>query len=403
MKKFIIGGIALSLSFCLCACSNTQSDTALTRLSNQLDATTNTISNIQTVNPSDIAITPAMIDMIATKDIPSSVAHSSKQTQDVLLNEQYYRSEILTRASYLKNCISKDLTLSKAQASAVKELTESLSKYTNSISYTKSELSDSIQAVSNMKKNVGKNSEKINAKLNIIACNSNARSAFYENIINTLSQLESQVGTCCNNGSCEEKTTKPLKNIDTYISKPDECQDCDNTNTNKTISHYQTNPPFSTYNRYARFSSSRNTDTYGPTMRNIDTYGGFNNYGYGINNGYYGQYGIPQVYGNTPYANPNLIPRLYNSNNFNRMNSLPNQTPYVNADNVEDTKNDSAESNKIMTLEEPIVDAEIITQSPEMPESEENLPITAHGDNTETLAVFSNLDVNSKISNLMKK
>ena len=204
MKKFLIGLSAIGLSVALTACGTSPNDAAINGLSKQLDDTSNTLSEFSTVNPTDLSMSKDTLSALATND--NSIYDNIIGTQQSLLNEQYYKTDILNRTAKIKSCLSKDLSLSKAQISAVKDLTNNLAKYTNSVSYTKSELNSAIKSVSSMKKNATKNYDKISAKLNRIACNSNTRMAYYENIINTLNQLENFL--CCEN--CNENLNENL-------------------------------------------------------------------------------------------------------------------------------------------------------------------------------------------------
>ena len=91
----------------------------------------------------------------------------------------------------------------------MKDLTNNLCKYTNSVSYSKNELDSTIKSIVSLKKKTEKNAEKINAKFNRLACNSNSRSAYYENIIKTLEELGFYFD-CNENPSYPENVNKPV-------------------------------------------------------------------------------------------------------------------------------------------------------------------------------------------------
>lgn len=388
--------MATTLCLTLAACGTTSNNAALTSLGNQLDETANTISNIQTVNPTDLNISKSTLDNIATKN--GAVYNNALQAQQSLLSEEYYKTDILNKTAKIKNNLSQDLKLSKAQTSAVKDLTGSLMKYTNSVAYSQSEMSSSIKSIVSMKKNVDKNMEKINAKLNRLACNSNARSSFYENILNTLNQLDNCLTSNYvepqNNQDIKEnenqqtqqtKTTtenkKGLKkNIDSYITYPERdytnptnsnennCNYCENGTQNLQNTNPSNCPNNSTNcnenyatNRYNRFNNTRNTDTYGPTIRNIDTYGGYGIEN-GINNGYaYGNGMYNGMYGNSPYGNGmnGFNREFYNSNNFNRMtNPMIEQSVTLANSNIPEKRLEDFEKvnedNTVEKIEQPI-------------------------------------------------
>ncbi len=383
MKKIFLGVVALTLTFVLTACGTSANSAAITSLGNQLDETANAISNIQTVNPSDLNITKTMLESMTADNTNERLYNNAYSTQQNLLNEEYYKTDILRKTANIKNCLSKNIKLSKAQISAVKDLTSSLAKYTNSISYSESEMNSAVKSISSMKKNITKNAEKINAKLNRLACNSNSRSSYYENLINTLDQLENCLNVSCTEDSEQQTQTETSQTNQTESGTTDSAQTKTKTGITKNIDTYSTNdntnyknqtrqnpynyayngnrgyypanyynnqylpenyynysaPYGNVYNRFNRFNPSRNTDTYGPMMRNIDTYG-YNNannnfYGYGINGVY--RNGINYGNGYTYGINGNYANKLYNSNNFNRL-STPYATTYANTDSKQEPR-----------------------------------------------------------------
>lgn len=334
MKKIFIGATALTLSVVLVGCGGSGNNAAITNLSNQLDDTANTVSSVQTVNPTDLNMTKSMLDTIASKDNSEAIYDNVIVTQQSLLGEEYYKMDILNKTATLKNKLSKDLKLSKAQTNAVKELTNSLSKYTNSVEYTKNEMNSTVKSISSLKKNVDKNSDKINAKLNRLSCNSNTRSAYYENILNTLNEIgkylnceeTQQPNTALNEQNKNEMTyeNERNKNIDTYLpenqqnvneQQDENCQNCPSQNQLPYNANNFNRLPYNSnnFNRmnggfygnyagypaypagygaygnnpmgyngfgaygfgngfYGRFNPTRNTDSYAPLTRNIDTY-----------------------------------------------------------------------------------------------------------------------------------
>ena len=295
MKKIILGITAITLCICLSACGKGASATAITSLSNQLDTTSNTISEMSTISPAEINI---------EEDKSQDLSLSSKETQSSLLNEQYYRAEILEKTTQIKEKMSKDVKLSKNETAALKDLVLSLNKYTDFIANSKGEMQNSAKSISTMKKDVNKNKEKLGAKINRLACNSNIRSAYYENILQTLDQIETffEDTEGLEETKTESRTSLP-KNIDTYRNEEEQ----ESTLPPETL---PTRNNFG-YGRWNRFNPMRNTDTYGPTLRNIDGYNGM--YGYNNGFGYPGYYGRPMM----PMG-PN---GAYGSNYYNRATS----------------------------------------------------------------------------------
>lgn len=412
MKKIILGITAILLTITLSACGASPNDAAITNLGNQLDETANTITSFKMINPNDISISTEKASTLSNENSNAMISNS-QQAQFSLLNEQYYKTDILRQTARLKSGLSKNLKFSKAQISAIKDYTNNLGKYTNSIAYTESEMENTAKSVGVLKKNITKNVEKINAKLSRLTCNSNARLTYFENILYTLDELENclnlnfnqnesqippiVIDTPSNDDNKNDTTDSTaqtqtkndknkLKNIDTYITYPNDsstkntkdCKFCEknNENTQTKNQSYPINQEVSESGKYYRyinpvmsrdelyinnggqFNPARNTDTYAPMVRNIDTYGINNGVGYGMNtpfganrmysgngiyNGMYGNrfygngygynYGFNQM--NGPYG-------AYNSNNINRM-TMPYQYPAVAPVNGDNSDADTSE------------------------------------------------------------
>ena len=389
MKKIIIGACAIGMCFVLTACGTSKNDATLTRLGNQLDETANTISNIQTINPTEITLTADSLEKISAKESPYPLYRNIRTAQESLQTEEQIKSIILNKTTNIKSNLSKNLTLSKSQISAIKELTENLGKYTNSISYSKNDLQSTAKAINSLKKNVEKFSPQLNAKINRLTCNSNARSAYYENLLATLNEIENcvypygydnqmalykeqntqnQFNTSQNttNDTNESENKQGIKNIDTYQQTTNNytnCNDCDDKNCENCTNqpqqpqyynqyatpyglrnHYPYN--YSAITPYSQFNPNRNTDTYGPTLRNIDTYG--NNYAYnGINNYPVYNNAYNNFMFNKRYYPNQQFGHFYTSNDINRLayENVPPMTTYVNssADNLEPSINENQE------------------------------------------------------------
>ena len=179
MKKFIIGMTAITLGLCLTACGTAKDNASLTKLSNQLDDTSSTISSISTISPLQVDLT----------DLEDNLSSAGKDTQQSLLNEQYYKAEILEKTAKIRNKLAHSDKITSSQSSAISDLTESLDKYTEMVKDSQTEMKGSARAIKTLKKN-NKNKDRLGAKLNRLACNSNVRSAYYENLLNTLNQID---------------------------------------------------------------------------------------------------------------------------------------------------------------------------------------------------------------------
>ena len=340
--KIFLGMSALVLSLALAGCGGNSEANAVNNLSSQLDKTNNSIATVREYSETDLDLTKETLDKLATDENCERIQRNVQVAKNALMAENYYRNSVMNETAKIKQYLSRgDIKLAKNQVSALKDLSASLSKYNNNVARSSSEFNSTFRNYNNSKRSANKNPERINARLNKIACNSNARCAYYENLLNTLNQVQEILGIYNNqnlpnnnqiienenelensenennaidgNETNEENNGGLVKNIDTYR------QDVNNTNNINNVNNLPTNNNLNNTNfannypntpagnnnmmyypdnmigRRHVLNPNRNTDTYGPTIRNIDTYRGNGNY---YNNGY--NYG-------------------YNSNNFNRM------------------------------------------------------------------------------------
>lgn len=325
MKKIILGITAIALSFCLTACGSASNDAGLTDLSNQLDETSNTIVDMQTISPNSISL---------SQSLKNDKLHSASQNaRQYSLTEQYYKAEILEKTAQIRDKLDSNVKLSKNQSSALKDLVLSLNKNTCLAKNTKGEMMSAEKTIKSLKKSSSKNQERLSAKYNKLRCNSNIRMAYYENILDILDEIEN----CLNiteddtqtkvlsletedkqDANIEPKTAKKSyfrKNIDTF--KPAE---------DKNVVE----------NEQKDDLRGRNADTYGPSIRNIDTY---NPYRYS---------NIPYGYGAMPYGGYQMpygrgFMRRYpggafGSNYYNRISTPQNPSIPASTENLENIK-----------------------------------------------------------------
>ena len=306
MKKIFLGIIALTMCVTLTACGTSQSNAAVNGLGNQLDETINTVSHIQTVSPTDINLTQYSFDNSSTNG--NGIYNNMLAAQNSLMNEEYYKMNILNMTAKIKNDLGKEIQLSKAQASALKDLTYSLNRYTNSVGYTRNELDSTVKSISNLKKNPDKNMDKINARLNRLACNSNARASYYENILNTLEQIENYISS----GTTDE-TKQP--NQDETTKTPNTLENGTNYSANENNSQVvrselkKENRNENNQTNQNKTGLTKNIDTYrNPNEINENNGNDLNNNGDDCQNGNCGE-GI-----DCPYPN--------NGQNFNQVNRM---------------------------------------------------------------------------------
>lgn len=337
MKKIILTAVAATICVALVGCGGNKTDPAIANLNNQLDETANAISSIQTISPTEFNINKAALHTTASS--ATNLSSNMMETQQAVSADQYYKTEILNKTARLKQNLGTNLKLSKSQISAIKDLTGALNKYTTSVNYSKNEIKNAAKSISNLKKDISKNSDKINAKLNRIICNCNARAAYFENILKTLDEIENYV-TCedcqTETPNTESQNSNKISNIDTYQNQDTENQQDLQTNFTK--------PERKTYNSneinrlalnrsygfngyynggmpYGGYGYNGFYGNYAGTNGINGNYGTFGNgYGYGNNN--FGMYGNGGMYGNNmygygaAYGYPNM-PYMYRFN-YNR-------------------------------------------------------------------------------------
>ena len=103
MKKILLAASAIALTITLAACGTSTNEATIKNLSNQLDDTSNTLSDIKTVNTSDISMSKNTLSALATKD--ESIYDTIIGTQQSLLNEEYYKTNILSKTAKIKSCL----------------------------------------------------------------------------------------------------------------------------------------------------------------------------------------------------------------------------------------------------------------------------------------------------------
>lgn len=358
-SKIILGAVSLLLSVALTGCASNGETSAKTNLSSQLDKTSNSIATVKSVSMSDVNVDDEKLSAITDEAKCQSLKNSLMRTQNTLQAEEYYKNEILGKTAVIKKYLQKeDLKLAKGELNALKDLTANLSNYNDNVARSSNEFNSTYRNYNTMKRGVARNVERVNAKLNKIACNSNMRCAYYINILNTLQNIEEVLGiddaeyynslrenftdgtyngefifdeeldnnTSDNNIADNGNTL--YDNTNNNGSTTDNTSDNGNDTNNNSNNNNNTNTPstevkktkkrflpknIDTYKDVDNDSAdnlndvdgntedlaNNNIDTYGPFRRNIDTYRPYGTGIYGAN-GYYGNYG--GGYYGAPYA-----------------------------------------------------------------------------------------------------
>lgn len=310
MKKiYVILAIVAILS--ISGCSYGKESQASQSLSAQIDNIEKTVSSTSTNEVIDVS---PSISVDANTTL-TSLQNYKATAYNNMMQEESLRQDILALSGSIKLHTHAPYKLNKTQANSIIELTTNLGKNADKLENTKGLVKNAVKKV---KRHLN-SGEKVNltqAESSYISLNNamNERYAYMSNIYANLEQIY-RILDIENNTSISEaaNSTQPETvqkegkkgNIDTfsapaqnYPTQPNQSTaPVDQVQMPPIINNQQYNPPYNygygIYNR-GTFNPNRNTDTFYPHHRNIDTYRfNPNAYFYGngaYNNGYYSNY-----------------------------------------------------------------------------------------------------------------
>ena len=192
-NKVVLGVIVLLLCVTTLGCNNSSNAMIKTNLSSQLDKTNNSIATVKSVSASDVELNNKT--QITDERKSANFQNTLARAQNSLEAERYLKSEIQHKTAFIKKYLQKeDLKLKRTELNALKDLTATLSAYNDNVARSSNEFNSTYRNYNTMKKGAFKNIDRVNAKLNKIASNSNARCAYYINILSTLDEMEGILG-----------------------------------------------------------------------------------------------------------------------------------------------------------------------------------------------------------------
>lgn len=192
-NKVVLGAIVLLLCVTTLGCNNSSNAMIKTNLSSQLDKTNNSIATVKSVSASDVELNNKT--QITDERKSANFQNTLARAQNSLEAERYLKSEIQHKTAFIKKYLQKeDLKLKRTELNALKDLTATLSAYNDNVARSSNEFNSTYRNYNTMKKGAFKNIDRVNAKLNKIASNSNARCAYYINILSTLDEMEGILG-----------------------------------------------------------------------------------------------------------------------------------------------------------------------------------------------------------------
>lgn len=292
----------------LCGCASGREMQA----SQSLNAQVNNIEKVISSTSTNEVLDVSPYSTIDANTTTTSVQNYKITAYNNMMREEALRQDILTINASLKSYTQNPYRLNPAQSNGIIQLTKNINNEIAKFSEAKSNTQNNVKRLKKTLNNTSLNLSEIECNYISLNNNMNERYAYMSNIYSNLEQihriLEIQKGATQDNMSekvqttenTDDNTTKNTKNIDTYSNASQQ----NNQTAQQNIPPIPQNPNvMPTYNNYynngyfnqGNFNPNRNTDSFYPRFRNIDTYR-FNpnhyNYGYSYNNGYYnGQYG----------------------------------------------------------------------------------------------------------------
>ena len=299
MKKSIIA-IAVFPCIFLCGCGQSQPST-LNNLSSHIQSCIHTVEGTST---NEVASVSPSIDFDANSTATNLQTYKATSYQN-MLHEENLRQDIFTISNSIQSCIKNTSTLSQSKLKALQNIGANLKEYSTQLEQTKPIVKEKVYQISTALQSQANIDIEETATYYLALNNSmNDRNAYLSNLYSNL-QAAYNIICCCpqedntcntcqqeNNIQQAEQQSKSKKNIDTFKNS---AKQPPNVNfADKTIPPAVTNQYGYNYGYYSRgtFNPDRNTDSFYPRVRNIDTYR-YNPTAY--NQGYYQS--LPQ---NTP-------------------------------------------------------------------------------------------------------
>ena len=301
MKKSFIALFYLAACTLLVGCSSPQTE-AMQSLENQLTRVENIVGNSAISNLSQIS-SNGNIDANTTQ---SSLQRQKHYSYENMRREDNLKSDISTMVACIKKCTKNDLKLTKNQASLIKQLSNNIAKNTTSFNSTTSHTQTTANKVAKSLKSYSDlNLSELEGNYLTLSNDMNERYAYMSNIYSNLEKIYTLLG--CDNCSqaddsscknCEEgeqapSTNQPsTKNIDTFENTAKNNTPLPQSNANFCPNCPPNNIAPPPYNN--QFNYGRNTDSFYPRLRNIDSYRQPINYN-GYPQYYNGYYSYPSI------------------------------------------------------------------------------------------------------------
>ena len=297
MKKLVLSTICGLVCLTLVGCSSSSQSKAITDLSSQLERMQNTVSSISTSEVYDV--TPMSYNYLSSSnnsDVAGRTSTLMQNSQNALATHENLRNQINASCATLKATLGQKYNLTKNQKNAIKTLTSALSKYNTEISNKSAGIKNATQIIKKYKNYDNINADQLNVGYTALNNEMQERIALFSNVLSTIDQVESVLNSARQedtNSQTNTQTNGTAKNIDTYrpsgtTTEPQTVEYQNQMPANQNVNYgYDQNYNYAGTNGYWNngywnngygyyrnngLNPGRNTDTYLPRYRNIDTY-----------------------------------------------------------------------------------------------------------------------------------
>lgn len=298
MKKLVLSTVCGLMCLTLVGCSSSSQSKAITDLSSQLERMQNTVSSISTSEVYDV--TPMSYNYLSSSnnsDVAGRTSTLMQNSQNALATHEKLRNQINASCATLKATLGQKYNLTKNQKNAIKTLTSALSKYNTEISNKSVGIKNATQIIKKYKNYDNINADQLNVGYTALNNEMKERIALFSNVLSTIDQVESVLNSARQedtNSQTNTQTSGTAKNIDTYrpsgtTTEPQTVEYQNQIPANQNVNYgYDQNYNYAGttngywnngywnngygYYRNNGLNPGRNTDTYLPRYRNIDTY-----------------------------------------------------------------------------------------------------------------------------------
>lgn len=359
MKKIILSTICIASSFLLIGCGGVSDTEANKALTNQLNRVENVLSSssvesINEITPADFINNEKGTKLIDQKNLSLYSSQSEKNLKESILN----------KTSQIKNFNLNSIKLGNDKASAIKNLSQNISKYLTYLNNSKNDLKNSVNNIKSKDKISNTNVEETNSNYVILNSNMREREIYLENLLESLEQVEEIYQSSQSLVNENSNQTNNNKNSDNSKITEETYYNGYNYNTNLRRSRFAPNIDtyrnnyYSNYNLYPQEPINpnySNSSYYGINSNNynraVNGYGYYNN-GYGINNQTLNPNRNTDTYAPINKNIDTYQNNAYENQQIKNQNSVRQENLSVSEEEEKDTKKDNLQAYSKKSLNE---------------------------------------------------